>query len=67
VNFLLDCLESDDPALRWAAMRHLRKAVGHAVVFDVNQPAGARAAAVDRLREQLAPATRPATRAIESP
>jgi hypothetical protein len=56
VNFLLDCLYSDDASIRSAALERLSKTVGHEVKFDSNQPPADRIAAIRKLREQLAPA-----------
>jgi hypothetical protein len=54
VNFLLDCLYSDDPALRSAALQHLGKAVGHDVQFDLDAPPPQRVSAIAALRQRLA-------------
>jgi len=56
VNFLLDCLYSDDAAIRRGALDHLAKVVGHEVKFDADQSPGDRITAIRTLREQLAPA-----------
>ncbi len=53
VDFLIDCLTSDDETVRTLALGHLSAAVGHPVDFDVKAPAASRAAAIDKLREQL--------------
>lgn len=57
VNFLLDCLYSDDPALRSAALDHLRAAVGHDVQFDLDAPPPQRVAAIAALRQRLVAAS----------
>jgi hypothetical protein len=55
-GFLLDCLYSDNLALREAAVNQLRRTIRPDLPFDVNAPAAARAAAVQTLRTQLIPA-----------
>jgi len=55
VNFLLDCLYSDDAAERTAALDHLNRAVRTNVSFDVNAPSAQRIAAIAQLRKQLSP------------
>jgi len=60
VNFLLDCLESEDVELRKATLREISHAVGHAVDFDIALPPDARSIAIDRLRGELTgPTTQP--------
>lgn len=55
VNFLLDCLSSDDPDLRAATLKHLDRVLGRDVRFNSDQPTAGRLAAIAELREQLAP------------
>ena len=55
VNFLLDCLYSDNAAIRRGALEHLARAVGHEVKFDADQSPADRIAAIRKLREQLPP------------
>jgi hypothetical protein len=55
VSFLLDCLNSDDPRVRTAALERLRDAVPQPVEFDTALEVPARGAAVARLREALVP------------
>jgi hypothetical protein len=60
VNFLLDCLDSDNADLRTATLREISQTVGHAVDFDIAMPADSRSAAIDRLRSELTgPTTQP--------
>lgn len=54
-GFLLDCLYSDDAALRKAAIERLRQIVRPDLAFDVNADPEARSVAVDALRAQLVP------------
>ena len=54
-GFLLDCLYSDNAALRGAALNRLRTTLRPGLQFDVNADAPARSAAVQALREQLVP------------
>ena len=64
LDFLLDCLYSDDASIRAAAMKHVRAVSGRPVEIDAALLAEQRAAAVDELRRVLvakpAAATRPA-------
>lgn len=53
VRFLLDCLNSDDPAIRAAGLEHLREVLTEPVEFDLSLPVPARSAAVASLREKL--------------
>ena len=53
--FLLDCLYSDNLALREASLIQLRRTIRPDLPFDVNAPAEAREAAVQTLRSQLIP------------
>lgn len=55
IGFLLDCLYSDNPALRAAAFSHLRAAGHPALQFDVNADAEPRSRAIQTLRDQLLP------------
>jgi hypothetical protein len=59
VNFLLDCLYSEDPAERSAALDHLSRAVGPRISFDLDAPAAQRTAAIAELRKQLSPVAAP--------
>jgi len=52
VNFLLDCLYSDDVELRQSALEHLRR-IGHDVPWNNDQSRTQRIAAIARLRRQL--------------
>ena len=60
-RFLLDTLESDDPALRDLARKQLQTVLGHPLAFDTQADKDARRQAVEALRRQLlsTPATRP--------
>jgi hypothetical protein len=60
-DFLLDCLYSDDAALRRLALARLESVIGRKPDFDSAAPADARITAIERLRQQLSPATAPAT------
>jgi hypothetical protein len=53
VEFLLDCLDDDDPAVRAAAKAALEAALGRRVDFDPALTGDARAAAVGRLCDQF--------------
>jgi len=52
VNFLLDCLYSDDARLRQSALEHLRR-IGHDVRLSDDQSRPQRIAAIARLRQAL--------------
>jgi hypothetical protein len=60
VNFLLDCLTSDDPALRAATLVHLDRLLGRKIECNLDQSPADRLAAVGALRRQLIP--QPTTR-----
>ncbi|MGD0137949.1 MAG: hypothetical protein ABSD28_03670 [Tepidisphaeraceae bacterium] len=53
VNFLLDCLSSDDPALRAATLVHLDRLLGRKVECNLGQSPAERLAAIGELRRQL--------------
>jgi hypothetical protein len=53
VDFLLDCLVNDDPALRAAALKHLDRVLGRQIEYKLDQPLEDRLQAVERLRRQL--------------
>jgi hypothetical protein len=55
VNFLLDCLTSDDPALRAATLAHLERLFGRKIECNLDQSPADRLAAVGALRRQLIP------------
>jgi hypothetical protein len=55
VNFLLDCLTSDDPALRTATLVHLNRLLGKKIECNLDQSPAQRLAAVSALRRQLIP------------
>lgn len=55
VNFLLDCLASDDPALRAATIEHLQRLTGTKIQVDLDEPPLQRLSAITRLRHQLLP------------
>jgi len=55
VNFLLDCLYSDDSAVRGAALGHLHALTGHELQMETDEPAEGRIASIRRLRDQIAP------------
>jgi hypothetical protein len=54
VNFLLDCLDSDDADLRAATLKHLNRALGRDVQLNLDEPAAQRSADIAALRRQLA-------------
>jgi hypothetical protein len=62
-DFLLDCLNSDQPAIRQAALNMLRQVTGKPIAFDLDAAPESRLAAIDRLRAQVgtAPATQSTT------
>ena len=64
MDFLLDCLEFEDLAVRQAARSALAVLLRRPIDFDVNAATADRAAAVDRLWRGLAqmPTTMPTTR-----
>src|SRR5207248_945212 len=76
-NFLADCLEYDDPAVRKAAAEHLERILHKPLAFDVKLTGKPLADAVDDIRRQIPPlaalpppATQPATQpaaAVSSP
>jgi hypothetical protein len=53
VNFLLDCLDSDDADLRAATLKHLNRALGREVRLNLDEPAAERFAAIAQLRKEL--------------
>ncbi|MGD0769329.1 MAG: hypothetical protein ABSB42_14185 [Tepidisphaeraceae bacterium] len=55
VNFLLDCLTSDDPALRAATLVHLDRLLGRKIECNLDQSPADRLTAVAALRRQLIP------------
>jgi hypothetical protein len=60
--FLIDCLESFDPAVRMVARAELEKVVGKSIKFDPTLPEEAVAAAADVVRKEiLAPTAVPQT------
>jgi hypothetical protein len=54
VNFLLDCLDSDDADLRAATLKHLDRTLGRDVELKLDEPPAQRAAAIAVLRKELA-------------
>jgi hypothetical protein len=52
-NFLLDCFEDDDVAVRIDAKSALEKIFGHPIDFDPQAPAAKRAAVAENLRRKL--------------
>jgi hypothetical protein len=54
-TFLLDCLYSQDPQIRRAALDRLRTLFHPEIDFDLDAPADIRALAVANLRKQLTP------------
>jgi len=59
-NFLLDCLYSDDAAIRKLALAELQKVTGKPIAFNVDAPLETRIETVAKIRESLSPATQPA-------
>jgi hypothetical protein len=57
VNFLLDCLTSDDADLRAAALARLDRVLGRKIDFTLDQSPADRNLAVEKLRRQLAPSS----------
>jgi hypothetical protein len=55
IDFLLDCLNTDDDDLRARALDHLNRVLPHPIKFDLAQSPELRSAAIDRLREELSP------------
>jgi hypothetical protein len=55
VNFLLDCLASDDPALRSATLVHLQRLLGRKIECNLDQSPADRRKTIAALRRQLAP------------
>jgi hypothetical protein len=53
-NFLLDCLDDDDRAVRAAAKAALEKLLGRSVAFDPAAPVNVRTQAAEALRQKLA-------------
>ena len=56
-NFLIDCLEDDDPAVRSRAKALLEQALGHKVDYDPAAPAPRRAVAATAIRTTYAHTT----------
>ena len=54
VDFLLDCLASDDPDLRAAALNRLDRVLGRKIEYKLDQPPADRILAIEQLRRQLA-------------
>jgi hypothetical protein len=59
IDFLIDCLDDEDPNVRAAAKQQLEGALGRPVAFNPALTGEARSAAVDRLFEQIDRATPP--------
>lgn len=61
VNFLIDCLYSDDADLRKSALDHLSSAIGSPIQFDPGKSVADRIQNVRRLRDKLSatPGSRP--------
>jgi hypothetical protein len=57
--FLLDCLYSEDAALRYAALAHLRQITDPALKFDADADPDARSAAIAALRKRLVAEAKP--------
>jgi hypothetical protein len=53
VDFLLDCLASDDAALRTATLTHLQHVLGRKIEYKLDQPRDDRMTSVEALRRQL--------------
>jgi hypothetical protein len=62
-DFLLDCLNSEDAAIRQAALTELRHQTGKQIPFDLSANEETRLAAIDQLRAQFgaAPTTQTTT------
>jgi hypothetical protein len=56
VNFLLDCLANEDPAIRAAGLNHLQRVLGTKIEYKLDQPPAQRNQAIEQLRRQWAPA-----------
>jgi len=67
LNFLADCLEYDDPAVRSAAREAIEQTLGQPVSFDVQSTGDARIAAVDAVRKQISAAPPPQTQPSTQP
>ncbi len=67
LNFLADCLEYDDPAVRAAARSAIEQALGQPVGFDVQSTGEARTDEVDAVRKQIAQAPFPETQPSTQP
>jgi hypothetical protein len=71
-HFLLDCLYDDDPAIGKAAAERLAKLTGRAEIAqqfppDPHGPWESRAAAIERLRDELDPPPKPPPQEDEKP
>jgi hypothetical protein len=64
VDFLLDCLASDDADLRSATLRHLEHLLGRKIEYKLDEPPADRMTAIEQLRRQLTiqPSTREAAK-----
>jgi hypothetical protein len=64
VDFLLDCLVSDDDGLRAATLRRLQRVLGREIEYKLDLPAADRMTAIEQLRRQLtiSPTTREASK-----
>jgi hypothetical protein len=58
-DLLLECMDDQRPEVRAEALAALKKAIGHDVAFDLDSDAAKRRTAIETLRDQLRPATRP--------
>jgi len=58
VDFLLDCMNSSEAALRQAGLDRLQKVLGRNVDFDLAADAAARSQAINKLRQQFGAAAR---------
>ena len=60
-DFLIDCLYCDDAVIRRLATEQLARFAGHSVNVNPDADPDARAAAIEKLRGTLRPATQPAS------
>jgi hypothetical protein len=51
--FLLDCLYSDDPAVRRKSLEHLKAVTAKEIAIDLDAPLGERGKGIEKLRKEL--------------
>lgn len=66
-EFLMDCLYSDEPAIRAAAHQRLQSHLGRPIPFELDAPPDRRSDLIESLRATINPTTQPTTRPATQP